>query len=104
MGIESVMVKLILVGAFVVGLLLIIPSRRERTYLLRGEVLTLKQIAEKLCEDGVLVCQEEDEIQMAYDHDPDAIPAVLKILAEAEMPAMRFKDSIVVQCPVIFGD
>jgi len=104
MGFESIYIKLFMVGAFIFGLIMIFPSRRERTYLLRGEVLTLKQIAEKLCEDGVLVCQEEDEIQMAYDHDPDAIPAVLEILAEAEMPAMRFKDSIVVQCPVIFGD
>ena len=99
MGIESVMVKIILAGAFVIGLLLIIPSRREKTYLLRGKELTLKEIAELLCEDGVLVVEQENEIQMAYDHNPEAIPAVMKILEEAEIPAWTFFDSIVVGRP-----
>ena len=93
------MTVVIIVVAFLVGLILIIPTEREQRYMLRGKVLTLKQIAELLCEDGVLVTEMKDKIQMAYDHNSDAIPDVLEILAEAEIPAERFHDSIIVQRP-----
>jgi hypothetical protein len=104
MGIESVLFKFFLAGAFILGLILIIPTKREKTYMLRGKVLTLRQIAELLCEDGVFICQHNDEVQMAYDHDVEAIPAVLEILAEAEMPAEVFNEtSILVKDPVVYG-
>ena len=104
MGIESLLFKMFMVGCFCIGLALIIPTNRKRTYMLRGRVMTLKQIAEELCEDGVLVCEMDDTMQMAYDHDPEAIPAVLKILADAEMPAEVFNEtSVLVRCPVIYG-
>lgn len=106
MGLESVMIKIgIMLAAFIIGLIMIIPTKREKTYLLRGKVLTLRQIAELLCEDGVFICQHEDRIQMAYDHNPEAIPAVLEILAEAEMPASVFNEtSILVKDPVIYAE
>ena len=103
MGIESVLVKIILVFAFIIGGILIIPTKRKRIYLLRGEELTLKQIAEKFCVNGVLVCEMDDTMQMEYDHDPEAIPEVLQNLLEAEIPAEVFNEtSVLVRCPIVY--
>jgi len=92
MGFESIAVKLLLVGGFIMGLILIIPTKRERTYLFRGEVQTLKQIVERICFDGVIVSETADQIEVDYDHNPDAIPEVMGLLREAELPArVRFR-------------
>jgi len=94
------------VVAIVVGFFIIRKDvSREKTYILRKKVMTLQEIAEELCSDGVFICKNENEVQMAYDHDVDAIPAVLQILADAGMPAKVFNEtSILVQDPVIYRE
>ena len=102
MGLEALMMKIgVMLGAFLIGLIMIIPSKREKTYLLRGKVLTLKQIVELICEDGVIVASSEELVEVEYDHNPDAIPEVLELLREAELPArVRFRyPSVIMVAP-----
>ncbi len=97
----------ILIGfaILVLGAVLIIPTKTERHYILRGKSVTLKGIVELICPDGVIIWEGQDEIQVAYDHDPSAIEGNLKLLAEAEVPASVFNEtSILVKCPVIYGE
>ena len=99
--IVGLVVVAIIVGFFVIRN----ETGKDRQYVYRKKLMTLQEIAEELCADGVFICKSADEVQMAYDHDVDAIPAVLQILAEAEMPAKVFNEtSILVRCPMVYGE
>ena len=100
------MTTLIIIAIIILVGILIIPNNTgDRKYVYRKKLMTLQEIAEELCADGVFICKSADEVQMAYDHNPDAIPAVLQILAEAEIPAKVFNEtSILVRCPMVYGE
>ena len=96
----------IVVLAIVVGFFIIRNEKAGgKKYVLRGKMMTLKQIAQLLCVDGVFICEHNDRVQMAYDHDVDSIPAVLQILADAGMPGRIFNEtSVLVMDPVIYRE
>ena len=96
----------IVVVAIVVGFLIIRnETGKDKKYVLRGKLMSLKEIAIELCEDGVFICMHDDRVQMAYDHDVDSIPAVLQILADAGMPGRIFNEtSVLVMDPVIYRE
>jgi len=90
----------IIIAVVFVGIILIVPSKGEKTFIFRGKVLTLKQIVEQICSDGVIVCVTDNSIQVEYHHDPEAIENVMGKLREAELRMTLSGTAITVRCPV----
>ena len=90
----------IIIAVVFVGIILIVPSKGERTFIFRGKVLTLKQIVEQICYNGVVINVTDDSILVEYHHDPDAIENVIEKLQEAELPVTLSGTAITISCPI----
>ena len=89
MGIESLAIKIILIVAAIVGLVLINPSKGKRTFIFRKRQMTLSEIVVELCQDGVIVTDLGDKIQVEYHHNPDGLGEAITQLKEAGLPFIK---------------